>query len=847
MEAVNIYLAALLEDIPHERIQKTFASVNARPDILRLANQYASANNLKKENAPDFVASPFENLKKTSSDYAYRFPVQELNLKNDFFPRKKNEIVEEKTVEELWAAFEADFQNCALGEDLRRTAERTLNYLCKYAVTIPNPAGVFPEISWYDYVKTKSGLAVSLFAYTEEKGSANLSDEDKPILIIRADVSGIQNFITSIASKNASKNLKGRSFYVQLLADVVLRKMLRSLGLFQGNVLYASGGNFFILAPNTAFVRNAFSTLEKKLTEAIFNEHGTSISIVMGSQEVTQHQILNGEIDEAIKLLFEEKIDVLKKQKYAGLMASNYERFFLPMEEGGKSATDMITGEEIGSNKGMDVYRLSDDNPLPERAAKEEIEIGENLLKESTAKQIFLGHSLKDSNYLVLSESAISCRKKDWGLNPCRLGTHICIEKKLSHELQEDVEIFAINGLDLMADGRCLDGFMLYGGNRVPVLPDSYESKSTGKRQKGDPVYFHEMSAKDYYKKSGDSESVFKRLGVLRMDVDGLGSIFKNQLPYPAYEKKEQRGEKRAHLSFAMYASLSRNLDWFFKGYLNSLWAEDEDLRNYTQIIYSGGDDLFVIGRWDLAISFAEKIKDAFAAFTCFSGVTISGGVAIVTDKYPIMKAGAMAGAAEHEAKSHSLKEQDEEGRDKIIFEKNSITLLGKPLHWDTEYRLVKSLKEDLLKYLSKDKEGKLGIPRSLLGKIRMHYYLMNQFEMQKIKGLKANPRWIWLATYDFSRFAGRLRSDQKSFIKKLAKKIGESSKDEIRKIYEAEKMSAEQMDFLNKIKRGIFTNTYKSEAGENLLAKSNYHFMELLNIAARWAELTLRSKLGPS
>lgn len=829
MEAVNIYLAALLEHIPNKLIQETFESLNERPDILKLANQYASAGNFNPEHSPDFVASPFENLKKSSSEYAYRFPLQKLSLKRDFFPKKKDEITEEDSADTLWESFAEDFQNRALSENLERSAERTLNLLAKYAVAIPNPAGMYPEISWYDYVKTKSGMALSVLEYTEHKGSTEIKNDESPLLIIRADVSGIQNFIGAVASKNASKNLKGRSFYVQLLADVVLRKMLKGLGLFQGNVLYASGGNFFIIAPNIPRVRDAFVFLKKEIERAIFNEHGTGISIVMGYQEVTQSQILEGNINEAIQLLFEQKIDVLKRRKYADLIASDYERFFTPVDVGGRSATDVVTGEEIVDNE--KVYYLDDNKALPQKATQEQRSAKQNLIKEGTAKQILLGHSLRNAEFLAVFEEPDKVPGRTEVVMPCHLGVAVSAMSEYPFGASE---VWALNKIDASQD---VDGFMLYGGNRVPVLPESYTTKNGEERRKGDPTYFHEMSAKGYYK-TEKQEGVFKRLGVLRMDIDGLGGIFKNYLPYPSYSGEDQKGAKRKHLSFAMYAALSRNLDWFFKGYLNEIWKEDEEFKNYTQIIYSGGDDLFIIGRWDLTIAFAERIKEDFTAFTCGGGLTISGGIAIITDKYPILKAGMMASEAEHKAKSHELKG----GENKEAFSKNSITLLGKPLHWDTEYLLVKKLKDDLLKYLSKDREERVGIPRSLLGKIRAHHYLMRKFEADTMEGLKVNPRWLWLATYDFSRFIGRLRSDQAAFIKRLEEGVQKSGKEVFRTASEAQKNHDAQIAFLDKLKIGIFTNRYEDDEGKVLNIESKYHFLELLNLAARWAELALRS-----
>lgn len=94
----------------------------------------------------------------------------------------------------------------------------------------------------------------------------------------------------------------------------------------------------------------------------------------------------------------------------------------------------------------------------------------------------------------------------------------------------------------------------------------------------------------------------FKRLGILRMDVDNLGRIF-----------QEGFGENRS--SFSRYAALSRSFDWFFKGYINTLWKGH--FSNSTYIVYSGGDDLFLVGRWNDCIAFAELIRTEFRKYVC--------------------------------------------------------------------------------------------------------------------------------------------------------------------------------------------------------------------------------------
>src|SRR5690606_3646260 len=112
-----------------------------------------------------------------------------------------------------------------------------------------------------------------------------------------------------------------------------------------------------------------------------------------------------------------------------------------------------------------------------------------------------------------------------------------------------------------------------------------------------------------------ESEEAFHRLGVLRMDVDDLGYIFQNGIP-----------PERATLS--RYAALSRSFDYFFSGYLNTI--QQAIAPNTSFIIYSGGDDLFIVASWEDAVKLAKQIRDDFKVFTCDNpAFTVSGGIAI--------------------------------------------------------------------------------------------------------------------------------------------------------------------------------------------------------------------------
>lgn len=878
----KIYLAALLQHIEQNAVKKTFNKLLSEnesiSDYLTLADKYACASSFEKRKAFDYVASPFETLKKTTNSQSrkYKYDFQALNLSENFFPKQNNS--NKNGLTDLWNSFSKKFHT--LSQEGKILAETTLHLLHKYAVTIPNPSNIHPEVSFYDYAKIKAGLAVCLY---DIKKAPDKRNAKAPLLIIRADISGIQDFIGSIASKNASKNLKGRSFYVQLLVDTILKLLLKKLNLYEGNVMYASGGNFFVIAPNIEKVRTSFEDFEKDITAAIFREHKTRIAVVMGCQEVTHSQILNEEVDEngenhgiekAIKSLFEGVIDKKKKQKFSTVIREEYNKFFEVSDIGGEVVLDVITGEEIGENE--ETYYL--DGPLPKSANPQQKKDKLNLVKKITANQIFLGYHLTKLDDLVNTQKSIGFTsnydKANYEFNLCELGefyypvTDISRKRitKILEEKNYDYKTIAINSKNrgtkeltqslFLKDKSNLATFMLYGGNKAPVFEfDGFrEDVFDEKQQITIPKYYKKGAKKEFShlalkfkEKNGQLEQdkngyfkteKFKRLAVLKMDIDGLGSIFKTYIPYPSYnEFTDEKGNRREKLSFSYYAALSRNLDWFFKGYLNTLWSQNEDFKQSTQIIYSGGDDLFIIGHWDAIIEFSKEIKNNFAKFTLadsfsdeewYKRVTISGGISIVTDKFPIMKASAFAGNAEHRAKDHSLKTtKDPKSYQELLFKKNSVDLLGVSLHWETEFPLVEAMKNEFVERVG---EGRFFIPKSLLSKIQTHAYFAKKYRedkkyYDKYKNTKSltqpSPKWIWHIMYDLSRLASRLRADNQIFVEDIKNTSNLTNK-----------------KFIKNLSTSIFSNQWR-----NREVKSKYHFLELVSFAARWAELTIRNK----
>jgi CRISPR-associated protein Csm1 len=260
-------------------------------------------------------------------------------------------------------------------------------------------------------------------------------------------------------------------------------------------------------------------------------------------------------------------------------------------------------------------------------------------------------------------------------------------------------------------------GFQFYGGNKQAEFND--------KRDKT----FEDLTRVE--KEGITTETYF---GVLRMDVDGLGVIF-------------IKGLSETNKTFSAYATLSSSLDWFFSGYLNTI---REKYKDNVNILYSGGDDVFAVGRWDLLLSFAEDIRNGFRKYVGREDISISAGINIVGNKYPIAKAAQLAGEALDEAKKCG-----EEKAKKIPAKKNAINFLGQTVSWEEEFDWVKLKKTEFVCLINNGK----GMSKGILHRIMLFAEIQANNKLHQGKTDKNGKLFVpdlsyyWNSAYYLKRF----------------------------------------------------------------------------------------------
>jgi CRISPR-associated protein Csm1 len=227
---------------------------------------------------------------------------------------------------------------------------------------------------------------------------------------------------------------------------------------------------------------------------------------------------------------------------------------------------------------------------------------------------------------------------------------------------------------------------------------------------------------------------------VLRADVDDLGATFVSGLP----------DDK---VSISRTSTLSRSLSVFFKSRINEILQQGG---YQVQIIYSGGDDLFIIGNWSDILYAAIDIRNSLDAFTGNGSLTLSAGIGMFDATYPIARMASEVGLLEDAAKGYI---QTNEGSSKNAVALWSVqTVFG----WDEFIQVVMPLVDEMRQMFQSNQKGNAFIYRliallrdydSLASAPRLAYLLARSFEGDNAHGEESSKRLYALAQDSNERY----------------------------------------------------------------------------------------------
>lgn len=556
------------------------------------------------------------------------------------------------------------------------------------------------DISLYVHSKITSAVASCMKLYFDEQqiqdykkycfnSGSKIFRNEKIYLLISGDISGIQDFIYTIPSKGALKTLRGRSLYIDLLLEEFIDEYLEQIGLSRANVLYSGGGHFYILAPNIKDTKKAIDKLQAKMNRWLMENIGINLYLAIGTAECSANNLMKSEA------------------------------------QGNLFAT---------VNK-----KLKDDKTIRYSKDEDFLEYIFNVEKEedTAKKECNICHNLVDKLWEYNSDEEIAC---EFCLNLYKLGQDILTqdlvfvisEEKIDGGIKifgkdKDLYMYAVNIEDIdMFKEKIL---RIYSKNNLlenDLAIRLYLADYSAKNENDEVMTFDDLA-----KSSCKIDKGIKRLGVLRLDIDDLGIAFSSGF----VSDKDKIEDNLRYATLSRYADLSKDISMFFKVAINKICAGDligcvdfeekafnifgiaKAPKRKVNIIYAGGDDLFLVGAWDEVLEVAIDINRAFKQFTN-GKLTLSAGMAMFSPTYPISKMAEIAGLLVQMSKSKK--------------DKNSIALFGMETNlkangqleckhiytWeDFEMKVCKEKMNYLLARLSfdGDKFNKLSVGKSLI------------------------------------------------------------------------------------------------------------------------------------
>ncbi|MBI1928963.1 type III-A CRISPR-associated protein Cas10/Csm1 [Candidatus Poribacteria bacterium] len=233
----------------------------------------------------------------TPKDLRYNLNSLEMS-REGIFPTDEGAQANPEIYARLWSEFTQALQRLA-GERGYQSADyqTIVALLHKYTTHMPSatpgegePERTIPDVSLYDHLRTTAAIAACIYHEVrpdELDCYLKKQHQERPLCaLIKGDISGIQKFLYQIQSEGASRELRGRSFYLQLLTEAIALWMLRKFNLPITNLIFASGGHFYLLAPYTR-AKEELDALRAEITEKLWRLHQDELSIILADVPVT--------------------------------------------------------------------------------------------------------------------------------------------------------------------------------------------------------------------------------------------------------------------------------------------------------------------------------------------------------------------------------------------------------------------------------------------------------------------------------------------------------------------------------------------------------------------------------
>lgn len=580
-----------------------------------------------------------------------------------------------------------------------------------------------------------------------EKDAAPQTEPSTGKLLVKADFTGIQEFIFSIKSDGAARQLKGRSFAIQAMA-IILQHELSSISGFE--LLYNAGGNLYFFVSDAEEAK--LGEFQSRIWDALSQE-GISITLAWVSA-VPGSSLGTLMMDDLEKQVLARKLSI-------GNRATN---FFEPV------GTESRIGDlkEFTGN-----FAKSAGYILAQKEHEAKLQVGNNSLS-------FLRTKLELKQQIGDGVIPFNNGEDRFMVNALpKEATGITSFKKLAELAKHRTNTEKLGVLKFDVDNL---------GKIFESLADTQRSKELSAAFS----FFFEGYINHLLEK--DVQYYIDEVKYYQEQIRHCNQKIQENQNKINQDRRNRRKYEKAIRQFERDRSYAEDK-------LQSIMAAKQTYKNNLYVIFSGGDDGFIVGAWDAVFSFAVLLRDEFENFCSVldTPLTLSAAIMVIDEKFPVSRFADMAEDLLAKAKSAFSENMDS----RRLPQKNAICLFDRAVSWK-DFEEVRKQKEKLVELVRSD--GKYKQPKALLNNIRQS---LQEFEnLKRLDGTYNFPK-VWRLRYYFRE-------------------------QNIKRQPNIEEMPGTQM--INQI-----VDLYE----ENLLEsyeKNNDELAKILPLAARWAELELKS-----
>jgi len=574
------------------------------------------------------------------------------------------------------------------------------------------PSAVYktvPDISLYDHLRTTAAVGSALAVYHAATGVE--PNMDSPcLLLVAGDLSGIQQYIFSfgqVKKARPARRLRARSFLLSVFARWAAQRLLSRFGVTPLNELMTAGGKFYLLLPA---VPNHEQVLceEQDLLDRLADQHFARLLTLNLAWTVCSCQ----ELSNAGPLLarFDPLLAARKLRPFHSLMC----------EEGHWRAESHRDGAFVGQPFGANQVLCEICQQLPADRPADEAETAKCHICVHDEK---IGRRLPQAIAVAYSKNGLEAAARDLPGNFADL-----FDLVSSTDTERDWSGYRIECIRFDEQWpRWLTRYEHWESPTANYIPrqgvcgveaPSLRSKADDEQhvEPGAPLTFEHLAAAA----KGSSA-----IAVLKADVDRMGKIFRVGL---------SDGEK---LPWSRLATASRSLSWFFGAHLHDLLADPAGPYRYVYTVYSGGDDLLLVGPWDAVIASSRDLNQRFRQYVCRNPhITWTGAVTVSRTDTPISILAEISERRLQQAKDQDFAARPGRGR-------NQLSIVDSLVPWEH----LDALFDRPRQLLTLVEQGRL--PKSLLWTLRWAWQQWRDYTVdRRLDAL----RWVPILTYQFRR-----------------------------------------------------------------------------------------------